>query len=855
LFPIITFKHATIALKYGNTDSSPYTFAAIATIFRVMEKYDDALKNVKLAIKLGEKLKISSYYAKFNFLINLNVYPWKYHIHSFYKNYLDIYQKARENGDIEFAAYSLSSYGYFESTIGVNLVKLHKEAIRILDVLKKYKQQVSVLRQRFNIQFFEKLTTQTNTSALLTGSYFNEEAEIPALLKTNDLSTLSYLYVNKTILYYLFGDYENAFQTARTTCEFTSGIRANYLIAIHNFYYSLSILAVFETKNKMEQKKLLKIVGKNQKQMKIWTKHCPANFQHKYDLVEAERLRVLNNPVLARPLYEKAILGAQKYRFLNEEAISWEVAAGFYQILNNETFTKIYIQNAYKKYKIWGAAAKFKQLEKKYPYFIFEKQSLTSTFDSTSISIISSASTTGSSSLLDLTSIVKASQSLSGEVRLEKLLKSMLMLIMENAGSEYAVIIKNDDGVYTIEAKGRHGSENIEVLQSEDLKKSEAVPLNVVKYVIRTRKLHVIDDAIEDKNYSDNKYIQQHKVKSIFCYPVIHKNKLVAVLYLENNLSSHVFTPSRVETINILSSQIAVSIENALLYENLEAKVKKRTEELSEANDKLQNIFKHVSVQKEQLEISHKHITDSINYAKRIQEAILPASELFKRYFSEYFILFKPRDVVSGDFYWAKEVNENLIIAAADCTGHGVPGAFVSMLGISFLNELVGRKEISKANQVLEELRKEIKNSLHQSGATDESKDGMDIALCVINTKTNLMQFSGAYNSVYLYRNNELKEFKADRQPIGIYRKESPFTNHVYQLEKNDVLYSFSDGYVDQFGGTKGRKFLSKRFRKLLLNIQSKDMQEQKQILEQTFMNWKGEKEQVDDVLVVGVKI
>ena len=196
--------------------------------------------------------------------MNLNIYPWKFHIHSFYKNYLGIYQKVKENGDIEFAAYALSSYGYFENTIGINIAKLQKEAIETIEILKKYKQQVSILRQKFNIQFYEKLKTQTNTSTLLIGKYFNEKVEIPKLLKINDLSSLSYLYVNKIILHYLFGKFEKAFQTAKTACKFTLGVRATYVLSIHNFYYSLSIFAVFRDKNKSEQKKLLKIVRNNQ---------------------------------------------------------------------------------------------------------------------------------------------------------------------------------------------------------------------------------------------------------------------------------------------------------------------------------------------------------------------------------------------------------------------------------------------------------------------------------------------------------------------------------------------------------------------------------------------------------------
>ncbi len=259
--------------------------------------------------------------------------------------------------------------------------------------------------------------------------------------------------------------------------------------------------------------------------------------------------------------------------------------------------------------------------------------------------------------------------------------------------------------------------------------------------------------------------------------------------------------------------------------------------------------------QKKELEISNKNIRDSINYASRIQNAILPNHHLFENNFSDYFIFFKPKDIVSGDFYWAKKMNEFIIFVSVDCTGHGVPGAFVSMLGASLLNEIVKKKDI-KANEILNLLRERLKNSLKQKGVdSNETKDGMDLALCVINTKTKVLQFSGANNPLYLLRNNELIEFKGDRQPIGIYIKEKPFTNHIFQLKKNDNLYTFSDGYVDQFGGEKGRKFMKKRFKNLLLNIQNKGMAEQKQILDKTLENWKGNLRQIDDVIIIGVTI
>ncbi len=280
-----------------------------------------------------------------------------------------------------------------------------------------------------------------------------------------------------------------------------------------------------------------------------------------------------------------------------------------------------------------------------------------------------------------------------------------------------------------------------------------------------------------------------------------------------------------------------------------------------------------VTEQKEHIEEIHKEVTDSINYAKRIQEAVLPVSGMARSVLGEHFILFKPKDVVSGDFYFATKINNWLIVAVADCTGHGVPGAFMSMLGISFLNEIVQKEEIRKANQILINLRKEIINALQQKGVVGEQKDGMDISLLVVNADTNECQWAGANNPLYIVRkfiklesekhdknifqlsNFQLDELKGDKMPIAIYPEMKDFTNYEFKANKGDCIYLFSDGFADQFGGPKARKFMYKQFKEILLQNSLKQMDEQKKMLENAFENWKCNAEQIDDVTVLGMRI
>ena len=285
-----------------------------------------------------------------------------------------------------------------------------------------------------------------------------------------------------------------------------------------------------------------------------------------------------------------------------------------------------------------------------------------------------------------------------------------------------------------------------------------------------------------------------------------------------------------------------------------------RLESLKRAKKKLElEVIKRtaeIERQRSEIELKNKNITDSIMYASRIQTAILPPVDFISEIIPQHFIIFKPRDIVSGDYYWMTQKNGDTVVVVADCTGHGVPGAFMSMLGIAFLNEIVNRANHLVASEILNDLRDYVKKSLRQTGKKDEAKDGMDIALCVINNDKKQLQYAGAYNPLYIMHNGQLIQFKADRMPIGIYYKEKEsFTNHVFDLSPGDIIYLFSDGYIDQFGGNDGKKFLIKQFQNLIIEIHQNPLEVQKQIMTDRLQKWQGNLEQIDDILVIGFKI
>ncbi len=273
------------------------------------------------------------------------------------------------------------------------------------------------------------------------------------------------------------------------------------------------------------------------------------------------------------------------------------------------------------------------------------------------------------------------------------------------------------------------------------------------------------------------------------------------------------------------------------------------------SSTQLQKIYKFknnkIEQQKKQIETILTEVHDSINYAQGIQQAILPSNGLVNSKLPDSFILYKPKDVVSGDFFFLEPIDDIVIYAAADCTGHGVPGALVSVVCVNALNRSVREFGLINPAKILEKTREIVIQTFNKS--EHEVKDGMDIALCTLHGNT--LKYAGAHNPLWIIRNGEIMEIKADKQPVGNHTELNPFTTHTTELLKGDVVYTFTDGYVDQFGGPKGKKFKAKAFRTLLLSIQGKSMENQKSILEKTFDQWKGDLEQVDDVCVIGVKV
>lgn len=271
---------------------------------------------------------------------------------------------------------------------------------------------------------------------------------------------------------------------------------------------------------------------------------------------------------------------------------------------------------------------------------------------------------------------------------------------------------------------------------------------------------------------------------------------------------------------------------------------------------KMKKAFEEMDLQREELQIKNKDLTDSLTYARRIQTALLPTTGLINKLIPDHFIFYRPKHIVSGDFYWISQRNDRLYLAAADCTGHGVPGALMSMIGLEILSKIIIESKVEHTDDVLGTLNKELEQAFNKEDDGKATiKDGIEISMCIVDMQTQMLEFSGAFLSVYIIRDEKLDEIKGDKINVGQNAEGVVFSRNSYQLEPNDIIYLFSDGYADQFGGPENKKFMYRRLRHLLVTICKFPMDDQRRILEETIIGWMSETDQIDDMMVMGFRL
>ncbi|MGL5192356.1 MAG: ATP-binding protein, partial [Chroococcales cyanobacterium] len=575
LLPLIVFKQVSLSLKRGNSSESAYAYSIYGFILcSFFEDFQGGFQFGQLALQLLYKLNAREVEARTQYVIYHCTEHWIKPVKEVLNPLREAYAVGLETGDLEFATYSALQYCAYAFLSGSELVQLESEMATYTQIMEQLGQERSRVPQSLFHQSVLNLLEEGENPCTLMGRAFDEQVMLPGIKSGKDRNSIGSFYFFKLFLSYLFSQGEDAVAYAKLFEPYLDGMTGSLFVVHFYFYDSLASLGVAADASPTQKKALLRKVFSNQKKIKKWMHHAPPNNSQKYWLVEAELCRVQGKDVQAMNYYDKAIILAQENHYLHEAAIAYELAAKFYLSKGKEKeLTAIaYMQQARYSYQLWGATAKVKDLERRYGEFLIARERI-----STNSTINSVVSTTGSSSSLDIATVMKASQAISGEVLLEKLLSSLMKILIENAGAQRGYLILSIQGQLLIEAAGEIEEERVTVLQSIPVENCQTISEAIVNYVARTQETVVLNDATRSGNFTSDSYIQQAQPKSILCVPLIDRGKLVSIVYFENNSTTGAFTPERVEVLQLLSGQVAISIENARLYQTLEDKVKQRT--------------------------------------------------------------------------------------------------------------------------------------------------------------------------------------------------------------------------------------------------------------------------------------
>jgi predicted ATPase/signal transduction histidine kinase len=615
LYILIVLQLVKLSLQNGNANESTYAYAAYGLILcGLAGDIETGFKFGQLALILLDKFNAKEFKAKIILVVNGFIIHWKQHIQKTLEPLWDGYSSALEIGDLEYAAICIFVRFSHAYSIGKELAQLEQEITTYGAVISQLNQKTTLSWHQIYSQAILNIRGYADDPCRLIGGAYNEEIMLPSYQAATDSTTIFCVYLNKLILSYIFADYSQAVKHATMTKQYLDGVVGLISSVIFYFYDSLAHLAVYPDVSPSEQESIINRVAANQEKMQKWSQHAPMNYLHKYDLVEAERYRVLGQRLEAMDYYESALALARNNEYLNEEALANELTGKFYLEWGKEKIAHVYLTDAYYAYARWGAKAKIDDLEKRYSELllpIFKRQRIAfndgkdtfpiasqSGFINNTIQNIISSSTSVADAL-DLATVMKASQTLASEIELENLLSTLMQVIMENAGADKCALILIKDEKLFLEATrivGLTAEIITNVRQSIPIESSEDIPISIIKYVYLTSEILVVDDAHLQALPTYDAYTLQQQPKSLLCIPIINQAKIIGILYLENNLTIGAFKHEQIEVLKLLTSQAAISLENAQLY----AELSEKSASLKQANQQLEEYSHNLEVKVEE---------------------------------------------------------------------------------------------------------------------------------------------------------------------------------------------------------------------------------------------------------------
>ncbi|MGI0490866.1 AAA family ATPase [Alkalinema pantanalense CENA528] len=572
------FKAIQIALNHGTHTNSSGNYATYGLVLcGILGKIPEGYKFGKLGMDLAKKRQLSSSYVMTQFVFNFLIRHWQDPLYSLMPEFTEGYQNALAVGNLEYAAYFLFSRCNLKFLSGRDtLIDLMQELKTSTETIDQLNQVATGRWIRATLQVVQNFLQPSEHPHLLQGEFYNLLDMQPLHEAANDRTIIFQAYFYQAMLAFHFRQWDTAIESIRLTKKFADSAVSSPVISILNFYESLTYLFCYPQSSKKQQKQLLKVVNANQKKLKEWARHNPNSCLHKFHLVEAERQRVLGNPIQAMHHYEQAIALAYDHGYCQEAALANELAGRFYLHLNQPIPAQVYLEKACADYQSWGAIAKVEWLRATYKDCL-EPAGIVTQVRTTTINTISNTmtlsqgtlSTTDRGNFLDLDTVVKAAQVMTEEIVLDKLLSKLMQILIENMGAQIGYLILESKGKLYIEAEGSLNHEQITVLRGIPVEQSVSLSTAIVNYVARTGESMVLSDASDDRRFQQDPYIQHQHPKSVLCAPLVNQGRVSGYVYLENNLTVGAFTPDRLALLNVLSSQAAIAIENARLYTNL----------------------------------------------------------------------------------------------------------------------------------------------------------------------------------------------------------------------------------------------------------------------------------------------
>ncbi|MEH2076908.1 MAG: AAA family ATPase [Nostoc sp.] len=607
LLPLLGATMVKLSLQFGNAPASTVGYGLHGMILcAFLGKVETGYEFGRLALSLLEVLNAQSMKSLTLNLFGSFIQHHQQPVLTTLPTLKDGYTTGIETGDFLYAGYNVAAYACNGLFAGVEVDTLSSELAVYNAVLAQMKQDSAHIYSDMVRQTVEHLRETVSQPDCLTGSIYDETLMLPKHHQDNDLTSIAIVYIYKLLLAYYFGNYQTALDYITSVKSYLMAVSGMFFTSIFHFYAALTHLALFPTQPDAEQAKLLAVAITHQTALHQWAQNAPMNHLHKWYLVEAERHRVLGEKAAASECYDQAIALAKAHQFINEEALANELAAKFYLDWGKKRIAQEYMIEAYYGYARWGAKAKVADLEKRYPQLLAsilqQTRSPLSTNETIFVlgSVTSTSSPSSSSSsvsvALDLAAILKAFQTISGEIELEKLLSSLLEIVIENAGADKCVLMLLRSEHLLIEGSITLGTQPV-VLQHLLVEESQDVPLKLIYKVKHNRQTVVLSDTTGAPTLANDPYILRQQPKSILCSPILHQGKLLGILYLENNLATEAFTSDRVELLNLLCAQAAISLENAQLYER-SLKYAQQLEEslnsLSASNSRFHNLVNNV---------------------------------------------------------------------------------------------------------------------------------------------------------------------------------------------------------------------------------------------------------------------